>query len=205
MGELLVDAFVFQILPNDISDKLGSVITAQRHAFCWELQQHQRQHNQHVALFNTMPHHMDQHLAAVNIDNGQQERIFACSMYVDVFDVHRQVLQRPIRLKAPETDKVPLKRRRPDAGAIQQSVIFHQPVYFLVIDGPADVSEFSGHVPISVAAELLAERTLDVFNHITVFNELAPSVHTMGRWFDTFRHDGALIIKATGRQPRPFQ
>ena len=62
---------------------------------------------------------VDQHFSAVDVYHRQQKHISACPMDVHVFDVHSQVLQGSLRLQAPEPDKIPLKWKGPDPGAIQ--------------------------------------------------------------------------------------
>ena len=63
-----------------------------------------------LSPFLSCPEHMDQDFSAVDIHDGQHQRVPAGTMHVDIFYVHRQVLQGPLSLQAPELDKIALGR-----------------------------------------------------------------------------------------------
>ena len=203
VGELLQDPLLFEVSPNNLGNELGAVVVADGHALRFVFQQHQRQHDQDITFADMAPKLIDQHLPAVDIDYRQQEHISAGSVDMHVFDVHRQVLKRPLRLQAPEPDKIPLERQWPDPGAKQQSGFLHEPVHFFVIDEPAQLPELGRHILVAVTAEFLTEDHVHLQNNDLVFHSFTLHGKGVGTRLDAFAAPGTFVIKAAGGQAGP--
>jgi len=204
VGELLIDALVFQISPDHLGDELRAVVIADGHTLGPVFQQHQRQHHQDISFADMTSKLVDQHLSAVDVDHRQQEHISARSVDVHVFDIHRQVLQRSFRLQTPEPDKIPFKGQGPDPGTVEQSGFFHQPVHLFVVDDPPQLPEFGGHVLIAIATELLPQDHFHLDDDDPILHLLAMNGKAMGAGLYTFAATRALIVKTAGRQFSPF-
>src|SRR5208282_2974839 len=93
----------------------------------------------------------------------------------------------------------------PDPGAVQQPCFFHEPVYFFVVDDPAQFPELGRHILVSIATEFLAEDQFYLHNDHPVFHPFATSRKAMGTGLYAFAGTRTLVIKAAGCQLSPFQ
>ena len=74
-------------------------------------------------------------------------------------------------------------------------MLFHQPVNFLMIDDPSFLLQFTGHIPVAIAAELLRKGLFNLFYNNCIFYQLTILVHAMRTGPDSLVCPGTLVVK----------
>jgi hypothetical protein len=126
-------------------------------------------------------------------------------MYVDVLDVHTQVLQWFFRPDLSEPDKLPGNAYGTNLSVEQQMVKLHQAVHLLVVDDVSSVFQLIPYVLISIATELLLQDSFHILDYYHIINKFTFLCNRHLAWLAATHTSTPFVVKAAARHAGPRQ
>jgi hypothetical protein len=124
-------------------------------------------------------------------------------MYVDVLDVHTQVLQWFFRPDLSEPDKLPGNAYGTNFSVEQQMVKLHQAVHLLVVDYVSSVFQLIPYVLVAIATELLLQDGFHILDYQFIINKFTFLCNRHPVWLAATYTSTPFVVKTTTRYAGP--